>query len=1406
MIVRTVRQCPRVSTRLALVPRCRRLATSSHLPPKEYDIDLISLKKSPKSAATEYSSSSHFSLAPVPATPASSSVVWKALNDVKHDPLIPISSPSKGLLEFVESFSVEIHQFVEFAESRSSQPLYRLHTGEAINYLYAYKELFQRGQVPSINKYNVQSHQLMVTRFLKYLGSHPKFHVLLVNQLIPIVENKQVVTDLYSKGTANFINELSALHREFNFHDIAVADLKEKISAIVGQFSYFLDDSKASASYDSHFFEIYIQVHRYKTLAAILDSVPNLSLSQLLVMLNDPDSRKINNRIKHLSGEDVALQHHVNLLSCELSFINLVFSYASFSDLFADLTRVQGDEVSQHHFNGFLDVFLPLLCNGSLANNDTDILRLTPGHDIKFTITDNLRENYEANVLAYVGLHDHIGLLHYLRLLLNENEQQPDSKTFSNFSDKHVLGVLESAITNFRGSNVVLRDLLALKNGLSYYFDHINWASHTLDKFAGDTAWVTALRLYSNLDHVSLPVNLIDTNSSVKEVIHNISLTDLKGELKLFKDSELDGLAYSHVDAYTVLEILDARITEIKRLLPSSTPLSSLTEGNVHRFEEFKARLEKWIDVNGTSMGVLDDVLSALIPEPRYKQIPDDLELEKFTTELSAFREKDLGTTYKRISATKLNVLLDQRINHVYNNLGDNLPTALNKGNVYNFIRLSKRLTRLFEANGGNTEALDILIQSQSVFSSVEEQIAEKKRLKEEKLARERESALSEQKTKPYTQIPDDLEFHKFIGELEIFRDDELKGRFADFTCDEINLLLDKRINEIHNDLPNSNPVSRMSKDNVFEFMRLSKRLTRLFDANGGHTAVLDTVVHSLNVLSDVERKIAEKKRQREAKAKEAAAKAAEEEARKNTYVQIPDDLELHSFTKELSIFRDELGGPYGLFTPEHINSVLDKRIDEAKHRDRSTSGITKDNLYDFIRMSKRLTRLFDLNGGHTAVLDTLLHNQLVFDKIQAKLSAKNANYRQIPDDFLLEEYLMELMELRAKLQVSHFRDIPHDRVLEVLKCMASDEKKYNMDKRITFMKLYRNLALLFKHNGGHAVALDNVLVNALVFSDFEGQKQRQPKVIKEVKSATGDYNDLEFILSLLTKNEPAQDEPVDLLRSKVEIKDAVATALGSEYEPKLHDTDPQEYKELAELTAEKVRASYDKPAESVKVDKNTIENYLRSAKKENQLAKEGKFRESKAYEWSKSMCNSHRLLESHNFFNPILSSRGPQGLLFPSGVERPNGDLQYLLLTINGQVIPSDENPLGKTHRTEDMFTVLNKFPKEDLAKFIKDVKKLQRKNWKLIGGGGKEKMLVFQRMKTTNSHEALRVVKTVLAASGAFFISLIGLNIMFDSPEVPDSIDEIVPQSIETSGNVTDSPAVSRLRLWKSFFWKEN
>ncbi|GEQ71916.1 hypothetical protein JCM33374_g5602 [Metschnikowia sp. JCM 33374] len=695
-----------------------------------------------------------------------------------------------------------------------------------------------------------------------------------------------------------------------------------------------------------------------------------------------------------------------------------------------------------------------------------------------------------------------------------------------------------------------------------------------------------------------------------------------------------------------------------------------------------------------------------------------------------------------------------------------------------------------------------------------------------------------------YEQIPEYLKIHMFTPELEILRHDELRAPFKHFSGDFILKLLDQRANEIRLDTANSNPASRLNNDNVVRFMKVSSRLKQLFNLNGGNTEVLDAVLHSQSALNAFEAKLAAKKSAKSAKQSilHANTRAADLYA-PGPYIQIPESLGLHEFAEELSLFRShELKKNFSDLSAQNLLHTMEKRLKEvyddvsdAPH----TQGVCKQNLVRFYNLFPKLQKLLAWNGGTTAVLDTLLESHNVFKSVDEKIQSKRARtntreassslaepapYTQIPDDVFLEEYSEELKEVRKKLG-SSFSSVSSTDILKAVSELAELNAKW--DKGLVFSKLYRNLAILFAHNDGQTFVLDNVLVNSAVFDKLESrlvargprtQRQDQEPIglpdsktepDLEEESQTkyrGSDHVIEMLSSLNSSENGRQNPREEFLHEERTFKSALAQAMSKE-ERNVYEKDPEEYEEIINLTSDKIRNNYRHASDAVKhkqIPREEIEKYLKKIKDEKHIADQDKWREQTAFEWSKMIYKNNRSFEAKNFFNPILSGgKGNDFPLFP-GTGKEN---EYLILTSNGEKFRSPTNPLGMNHVPEDMFAVLQTLSETELGQFQKNVEKLRKKGWTIIGSGRTKGMLVLSREVNKRRSKVWRALKDMSASHILFWLvssfciwQMVAYYTWFDEKDERNTEEKRGEKNKDIVADVSKSKG----SLWKGIFWK--
>ncbi|KAI5957984.1 hypothetical protein KGF57_002792 [Candida theae] len=311
-----------------------------------------------------------------------------------------------------------------------------------------------------------------------------------------------------------------------------------------------------------------------------------------------------------------------------------------------------------------------------------------------------------------------------------------------------------------------------------------------------------------------------------------------------------------------------------------------------------------------------------------------------------------------------------------------------------------------------------------------------------------------------YKQIPDWLRLENHVPEIEFLKN--LTGGFGDKT--RVISVIDsvtKVILEDNNTFPEINHGSLLTlRAKLKEFS---------YNNTTDCLEILNTVALNNDVFAHFEKQVKEKSQVLE-----------------TPYVQIPDELELSNFVTELRKLRDALGGtPFKEHTSDEVLKALDYQIERFFDGEENNSLISSNSdSFRYIRLKRRLGRLFDMNGRNTEALDVLLNSQAVFESFEKEKKEKEAveetkEYRQMPNDFFLEEYVLELKQLKDSLHIEKFADVYADDILA--KITELSKANYStQDKKLIWHKLYRNLALLFKHNHGATFVLDNVLTSAV--------------------------------------------------------------------------------------------------------------------------------------------------------------------------------------------------------------------------------------------------------------------------------------------------------------------------------------
>lgn len=526
----------------------------------------------------------------------------------------------------------------------------------------------------------------------------------------------------------------------------------------------------------------------------------------------------------------------------------------------------------------------------------------------------------------------------------------------------------------------------------------------------------------------------------------------------------------------------------------------------------------------------------------------------------------------------------------------------------------------------------------------------------------------------------------------------------------------------------------------------------------------------------------------------------ADEEQRKesvahNAYVQIPDNLHVHDFAHELEEFQKlRLLGKFECYSPSELLILLDEEIEVLEST--SVAELSKElskelsQLTCYYKLRLVLSQLFALNGGNTGILDSVVFSDKVFAKLEAKLEdlariAQKENelaslkidhkeYSQLPDNCPLDTFIGELSVLQDEIG-GRFSEVETNVILETLQILS--HKSVNTDQARVLQKLHRNLEVLFRSNNNHTAVLDAIITNDTAFNKFESSRLKKVLSKEPAKNTVASY----------------QKELAEQRQDLVVERTGTANA-----------TEANEV-----LLEENVRSQ--KYLDTENSAKSDLEEFLRKAKDDKVSEMEEKFREREAFVWSASMLRNYGTLETKQFFSPVAKNRFP---MFPG----TDNNLEYLVLTAQGDALHSSKNPLGSTHIPEDMFIVLERLAEPEIVKFSPHLAKLQRKGWNLIGLNGQNQMLVLSRPLQTYKSSFLKTAKHVLAIAGLIFISLLSINYFVNEPV--QSVDtandttgkkqsEIESEDSISSevSNILDAPMLDSKKKstwWKGLLWK--
>ncbi len=186
-------------------------------------------------------------------------------------------------------------------------------------------------------------------------------------------------------------------------------------------------------------------------------------------------------------------------------------------------------------------------------------------------------------------------------------------------------------------------------------------------------------------------------------------------------------------------------------------------------------------------------------------------------------------------------------------------------------------------------------------------------------------------------------------------------------------------------------------------------------------------------------------------------------------------------------------------------------------------------------------------------------------------------------------------------------------------------------------------------------------------------------------------------------------------------------------------------------------------------------------------------FRQKNAYEWSKQQISPNpRTIERNNFFTPVHAydyelSYHHNTSLFPkfSNINsnsksnsnsniKENNSKEYLITNDKGKISKSLHFPMSDKYKKEDVFTILSRLSNPE--KYINIITRLEKKNWKLIGGGGPQQLLVYERNINFKWVKIGKFIRNFFATIGVLSSIFIGMMIYVETSEIKnDEVDSL-------------------------------
>lgn len=1240
-----------------------------------------------------------------------------------------------------------------------------------------------------------------------------------VIQYFEIARNSEIILHLQFGDLEYLMPELKVLAQEFDFNTTTIAEFTRHLDDTLAKFEI------ENGTFDKtpEFFQILIQCTRYKTLRGIIwsayskypavDASYGDNLHLLAKLVTNPEHSTFKDYPKQF--EDFVNKNHRELLALILGYFSNNYKSIDTAEFLAGLQSIIDDKKGQLRPSREIatlvrDGILRWSGAGVIGNFQEDIIREVVhgyhGEPSKFT--EDALENYEYNVINWLFGNDP-SLLRLLKRLdedfirtISENNQVIFSKVDL---DPCIVEAIQKA------EEKVLE------------FDHtVSWGYETLENFAAE----------GYLPGSAAPKTEINGKEYLKGYV--VDLRDIK---KRYLQSRFE---FSDLNIILLKTILSKYVLE-----KSDVSLLATIEGifakNPNNIEGVLCELDRAILEDNTT----------------YNQIPPDIRLEHFTSQLSELAKEYLPS----IAHGKFALCSSEEILSAIRGVLANSNKDVNELVTWN--KLYGSLVKLFAQNNNHTFVLDTLLLNVEVLDNFETG----KKLTPGPTVPE----FASNQVKTYVQLPDDFRLDQFVSEIANMKDFLGIDSFAEVSAEEVLSACETLV---------------AWESPRYPYINLQTNLITLFKMNNDHTAVLDNLLISQSVFDAVEKKLKGKQEMRapvsvptiKLDTSEILLPSMEVESALPSRAWLAesgpdmlhdiDSVEAPIYAHELIELRSKLSnGSFYKSSNQDIFETLNSMIDSCSEEQgqmklnlrkvcynmnganlSNSSKLNLDRYLDGLDTENTGTELCEpaTDGSFTSAPIKEMEPDITISLVGENAGLMN-EYFPLVRAFLIKLSLWDkknwgvsaskfydlLTSFEAQLDKLAPNYIKNLEAVKHLKYYTNkiefypdfvqqlcEVKSFNLKKDLSVKDVETAYKVLIETSD-----YDADLAPILSAIDAKvGEKSHEK--ISDVKmdsspkvddSKAFEYNDSEKLLALLTKNEDgATLQDNDLFNhiihehdiSDYYIKDAVASPAkesnaNEEDKKTLYYNHPKHQNVIRKSTGV---ANELEP--SKEIDTSTIEEFLENAKQKFEIAKEEKAKVREAYQWSKNSSASFKksatdpeFLEKYKL--PLTSTP-----LFPSYKDGDGANTtgtQYLLLSVDGHKIQTTEHPLGMKSPNEDIFEVLGKFRKEELDHIAKNIEELQNDGWKIVGSKvePRAKYLVWEKIDSSKVNTSIpssgfgRSIKNIFAGIGVILASLIGINFVLDGSNAPlATAHEKLPATLP-SGPVTVTGAMPEALL---------